>query len=104
MRHKIEPAAAALSSSAVPAGSPAAATGAAAAATAAAAEPLWQRIEERYNTAQRGAAATMFDTNTGGDVGLAWRVCATRVAAAPAVHGIQPPAHQPHEEAQAPSR
>lgn len=50
----------------------AAAGGDAAAATAAAApqQPapatLWQRITERYDAAQRDAAATMTETNTGG--------------------------------------
>ena len=58
---RMEPAG--MSGSAVPAGSPAAAT-------AAAPHPLWQRIEERYNIAQREAAATMTDTNTGAEAGL----------------------------------
>ena len=67
LRHRMDRAAAAAPSRGVPAGSGAAAA-AAAVAAAAAALPLWQRIEERYNTAQQDAAATMTDTNTGGAV------------------------------------
>lgn len=49
------------------AGTPTAADGAAAAgpAGAASSSALWQAITERYDAAQRGAAATMTETNTG---------------------------------------